>query len=360
MWTKEKANACFVPPVGSPGLGMLREARPAGRRERRAIRSPLYRQSGQATSDDLVHWLSDPLRILRVRVAGAAVLASGSVLRGRPFFVAVAGRMWYVSSDMAVRSVSLVLTMEDLSMQLAGSYPGRKGGAGVWQRIISLMPEHRVYVEAFCGTAVIAARKRPSPGGTVIIDVDAGVLARASSELAVSWDVAGAAVRSVCGDAVAWLSSDPVVQDPDVLVYCDPPYLRSVRTRMLYDCEFASDVQHRSLLGVLCALPCMVMVSGYWSSLYASMLQGWRCEQFPAMTRGGLREECVWCNFPAGRRLHDVRYVGDGYRQRERIRRLRDRWIARLGRMSVVDRQVVSEALGIVMVGGEGLKCSAP
>jgi len=39
------------------------------------------------------------------------------------------------------------------------------------------------------------------------------------------------------------------------------------------------------------------MISGYWSPLYATMLKGWRSIKFPAMTRGGVREEWVWMNF---------------------------------------------------------------
>ncbi len=41
-------------------------------------------------------------------------------------------------------------------------YPGAKGGAGIAQRIISLMPAHALYIEPFAVIAVIGRIKRPS------------------------------------------------------------------------------------------------------------------------------------------------------------------------------------------------------
>ena len=47
-------------------------------------------------------------------------------------------------------------------------YPGAKGGAGVWQRIISQMPPHELYVEAFAGSAQVLFRKRPAASSILI------------------------------------------------------------------------------------------------------------------------------------------------------------------------------------------------
>jgi hypothetical protein len=55
-------------------------------------------------------------------------------------------------------------------------FPGAKGGAGVWQRIISQIPPHELYVEAFAGTAQILLRKRPARA-SIAIDGDAAVCA---------------------------------------------------------------------------------------------------------------------------------------------------------------------------------------
>jgi DNA adenine methylase len=68
----------------------------------------------------------------------------------------------------------------------------------------------------------------------------------------------------------------------DELVYCDPRYLfetpSSRRTR--YTFELGKAGEHRVLLDILIALPCMVMISGYWSRLYADRLRGWHSVRF--------------------------------------------------------------------------------
>ena len=50
-------------------------------------------------------------------------------------------------------------------------FVGSKGGAGVWQRIISEMPPHSVYVEPFVGKGIVALNKKPAPS-TIVIDAD--------------------------------------------------------------------------------------------------------------------------------------------------------------------------------------------
>src|SRR5438067_2311997 len=90
------------------------------------------------------------------------------------------------------------------------------------------------------------------------------------------------------------------------------------------------------------------MIRGYWSSLYAAMLEDWRHISYIARTRGGPRREYLWMNFPEGLPLHDVRFVGEGFRERERIKRKRQRWVSRLSTMPLAERQVIREALALV------------
>ncbi len=51
-------------------------------------------------------------------------------------------------------------------------YPGGKNGAGVWQRLIGMMPPHLAYVEPFLGSGAIWRRKRRAMLN-IGIDVDA-------------------------------------------------------------------------------------------------------------------------------------------------------------------------------------------
>lgn len=194
-------------------------------------------------------------------------------------------------------------------------YPGAKEAAGVYQRIISLMPPHDVYIEACLGGGAIMRRKRRAERN-IGLDPDGCTIA-AFGEARSNRDV-----ELVKADCCEWL---PAFQwRGDELVYLDPPYLgstRRVRHRRIYRCEMTTEEDHAAMLAVAVELPCMVMISGYPSDLYAQWLGKWECEEYRVMTRRGPAIECLWWNFPRPTVLHDYRYLGDGFHDRQRIRR---------------------------------------
>jgi len=154
-------------------------------------------------------------------------------------------------------------------------------------------------------------------------------------------------VTAICGDASSWLEKWPLNQT--CCVYCDPPYLRSVRSckRDYYRREFATEAEHESLLLALRKSNAKVMISGRPSTLYSTMLDYWRVVTYPTMDhRGHKVTECLWCNFPEPATLHDYRYVGSNYRERERIKRKKARWKARLLSMSILERAAILDAVG--------------
>ena len=132
----------------------------------------------------------------------------------------------------------------------------------------------------------------------------------------------------------------------DELVYCDPPYLPTTRPagRKLYRFEM-TNADHRRLLRAIRDLPCMVMISGYWSQMYAHALKAWNVTSYEAMTRGGPAVEYLWFNFPPPVALHDYRFLGKDFRERERIKRQKARWTARLLRMPPLQRQALLAAI---------------
>lgn len=234
-------------------------------------------------------------------------------------------------------------------------YPGGKAGAGVAPKIINLMPPHRVYIEPFLGDAAVMRAKRPA-AVNVGIDLDPaapGLAWVASFEGGEMWKACsgsnfpvGRSHYAIHGDGIQILKTYRWTGDE--LVYCDPPYLMSTRSgRRQYRHEM-SDLEHGSLLSVLRDLPCMVMVSGYWSMLYARCLEApkWRSIQFEAMTRSGrTKTEWLWFNFEPPKALHDYNHLGAGFRERERIKRKKARWLARLKRMPDLERRCLLEAL---------------
>jgi site-specific DNA-adenine methylase len=218
------------------------------------------------------------------------------------------------------------------------SYPGGKNGSGVYQAIINQMPPHAVYIEPFLGAGAIMRLKRPA-SCSIGIDIDADVLTRWTGAEIPGLQIIGA-------DALHWLASTTFTSD--TLVYLDPPYLRHVRScqRRIYRCEFDQVYQHEHLLQLILTLPCMVAISGYYSPLYANLLHNWRSIQYTAQTRSGRPvQEWLWMNYPQPVELHDYRFLGKNFRERERITRKRKRWIERLKRMPETERYSLLSAL---------------
>lgn len=227
------------------------------------------------------------------------------------------------------------------------TYPGGKDGPGVYQAIVSRMPPHRVYVEPFLGGGAVMRRKRPA-ALNIGFDLDLDPAAVAATEAFTAGDggaAGGPRYRFEVGDALAFLRGYSFAGDE--LVYCDPPYLLGTRRsgRSLYAFELG-DERHPDLLDIMLGLPCMVMVSGYWSELYAGRLAGWHATSFPAVTRGGrVATEWLWCNFPLPLALHDYAHLGRDYRERERIRKKKRRWLDRLRGLPLLERQALLAAL---------------
>ena len=279
------------------------------------------------------------------------------------------------------------------------AYDGGKGA--MYHKIINRIPPHRVYIEPFLGGGAVMKRKRPAeinigldlnmsvlratawdvlrmqgapereimalafapadhvipgvagqngkagnhvtfdgggPGGAQLATSDMPMLATAS------WD--GMAWEFRCEDAIDFLYRLELECRGDEFIYLDPPYLRETRAngKRIYRHEM-SLTDHINLLEAALRLDCMVAISGYWSELYADTLSGWRVASWTARTRQGVATEYLWMNYPEPTRLHDYRYLGDTYRERDRIKRKKKRWVAKLQRMEPLERYALLAAL---------------
>lgn len=227
-------------------------------------------------------------------------------------------------------------------------YDGGKGAMGVAQWIINQIPPHRVYIEPFLGGGAVLRLKAPA-AAAIAIERDARAL--------VAWEKINIPdLRVIHGDAISWLAR--FKPRGDEFIYCDPPYLFSTRTSKepIYRCEL-TDAQHERLLSILKRLRCSIAVSGYWSELYARALIGWRSTQFLTTKRNHERaEEWLWMNYPEPIVLHDYRYLGRNFRERERIKRKKGRWKRRLAAMSILERRSIMASLAELE---DGRSCSA-
>lgn len=193
------------------------------------------------------------------------------------------------------------------------TYLGSKSGAGVFQAIVSRMPPHRRYIEAFLGTGAVM-RAKPPAEETIGIELDREVLSAFGGT---------DGVRLIEADAIDWISDADL--RPDDLIYCDPPYLPETRTSKARYRHELTELDHRRLLDVLLTCPAQVMLSGYPSQLYDTVLHDWRAIEFQAMTRGGPRAERLWMNFPEERVAWHT-FAGRDRTDRQRIKRKAERW----------------------------------
>jgi DNA adenine methylase len=281
---------------------------------------------------------------------------------------AIAGIVFFVGVGLDSSAV--------LSDAAGMSYTGGKNGSGVYQRIINLMPPHRVYIEPFLGSGAIFRLKRPADRN-IGLDLNPDVIAdfagrnagcdavgryrqktgysstvESSAEVLQRRNGRWAPSSSVhCGDASSFLR-DYRFQG-DELVYCDPPYLLSTRKTVMRDAYpfEMRDVDHREFLRCIRTVgrKAKVIISGYYSEMYASVLDDWKSTQFQAVTRGGtLATEWLWYNYPTPTVLHDYSYLGENYRERERIKRKKRAWVNRLAKMPRLERQALLAAFNEV------------
>ncbi|TXE33234.1 DNA adenine methylase [Serratia marcescens] len=216
-------------------------------------------------------------------------------------------------------------------------YLGSKAASGVYQKIIANMPPHDTYIETHLGGGAIMLRKPPAETN-IGIDVDVlqlGVFA-ISNHLP--------SVRLIHHDAVAFLESFDFSSAGRVLIYADPPYLPETRTgNARYRHEYTAN-DHRRLIACLRSLPAAVMLSGYPSALYRELLPDWRSITFQAMTRGGVRTEQLWMNFPEGKPF-TAAYAGKDYIDRQRIKRKVERWRKKYQALPPAERLAIMQAL---------------
>lgn len=220
-------------------------------------------------------------------------------------------------------------------------YPGGKGV--VFRRIINLMPPHSVYIETHGGAGAVIRNKKPAE-----VNVILEVSQTAYIGLKTACEGLDKGIIVTNTDAHFYLKTLSIIEP--TVIYCDPPYLKKTRScqKPIYECDY-TEAQHVELLNILKGLGesknCHILVSGYYSDLYAEALSGWNSINFNSMTRGGSRREWVWFNYDPPKRLHEYTFIGDSFRERERIVRRRARWISNLKKMPVLERRALIEQI---------------
>ncbi|HGY1286991.1 TPA: DNA adenine methylase [Raoultella ornithinolytica] len=228
------------------------------------------------------------------------------------------------------------------------SYLGSKAASGVYQKIIAEMPPHDTYIETHLGGGAVMLRKPPARQNWGI-DIDPETVEAFNQGNPDFLDRLADTLFIDVGDAVEFLRRFDYASAGRVLIYSDPPYLHETRSSSArYRHEYTVD-DHYCLLGLLCSMPenVSVILSGYPSSVYDNALPGWRSKEFQAMTRGGVRTEKVWMNYPEGR-AYSHAFAGKDYNDRYRIKRKAQRWREKFAALPAAERLAIMVALAEV------------
>jgi len=296
-----------------------------------------------------------------------------------------------------------------MSVEGKSSYPGGKSGAGIFQRLINLIPRHRILIVPFAGHCGVVRNIRPAEH-TIVIDQDPAVCqwwldwsrtkkgrdleihncdgiewvrfslgcteysapsghdagsgdgrsqvagpsnsihwprSRRWLERLVMENVIHPAGAAVKGGSAVSPVSESLEAASEAFLFCDPPYVLSERSGgRIYECEL-SDEDHQRFIGTMTTLN---------ASRYRAMICGYSCDLYSSLdswfsidhrvpTRGGLQDERIWMNYEKPVRLHDYQYIGDGRRSRERIRRRQKNWHEQLKQMPEQERLAMLEVL---------------
>lgn len=85
--------------------------------------------------------------------------------------------------------------------------------------------------------------------------------------------------------------------DENTLIYCDPPYLKNLRKKNMYEVEM-DDEKHIELLNILKKSKSKIILSGYDNDLYNKYLNNWQTDEIKTTAQMGLhRKEKIWMNF---------------------------------------------------------------
>jgi len=202
----------------------------------------------------------------------------------------------------------------------ANSYPGRKGAAGTWQKIVSNVPKCDLFIDAMCGSGIIGSLIKNCQ--VIFNDIDRNVIdnIRTSSDFALF-------LNEPYQEIIKRFDNG----NKGRVFYFDPPYILNTRSwqQPIYKFDWGK-VEHEQFVKVILKMKCNVMLSHYPCDFYDKALKKWRKITYNAITRAGVRKESLYMNFPQPVLLQCADHIGENFTDRQRIKRKVERQINRL------------------------------
>lgn len=134
--------------------------------------------------------------------------------------------------------------------------------------------------------------------------------------------------------------------EPDTVFYCDPPYQFETRSYQdkIYKYEWQNG-DHSRFLNFIKKVKHPVIISHYPCKLYNEALKAWRKVTYNAMTRAGIRKECLWMNYQQPLLLQCPQFVGNNFTDRQRIKRKVNTYVSKLKNETDKERAAILSSI---------------
>lgn len=237
------------------------------------------------------------------------------------------------------------------NIDVFNTYNGGKNGAGTYQQIINRIPYHDIYIEGFLGSGAIFKNKSMA-NNNILIDKDHNIINVWLQNYEGNKDIFHVL------DTIHFIENAYPLLNMlhklgfKIFIYLDPPYPFFTRrsSKKVYRFEM-TDKQHIQLLNAINNLNCFVMISSYKNEMYDKHLSTWLTHEFEAQTRVGTATEYIYYNYSEPELLHDYRYIGNDFRERERIKGIKKRNIKKFKRMPPIERNnILKDLLPLIPV----------
>lgn len=218
------------------------------------------------------------------------------------------------------------------------TYNGGKNGSGVYQAIINQIPPHSIFISGFAGNCGVLANKLPAAMANIAIDLDAAVIK--------AWqNIRG--ITAVNTDLITFLPNYlaclPVDLLSHVIVFLDPTYLGETRIsdQPYYKHEMVDHATHEKFLQMAMQIPVKTLITHYPCNLYDQSLKEWRYTDISSRSRTSTTIQRLYMNYPQPEALHDYRYIGNDFRERELYKKSYKNFVRKIESMPPLERNYI-------------------
>ena len=215
-------------------------------------------------------------------------------------------------------------------------YPGNKKIEGVYQKIISLIPPCKYFVEGFAGSASISRIiKKHIPAHIVILnDIDYtthGLLSLGAHSYICHYDI------------ITFLRL--FLSMPDLskcIFFFDPPYLHSTRpsNTAIYNYEMSIE-SHSSFLSFILDFPARCILIHPTCEMYDDFLSHWNKSNLSIRYHNKTSLETIYYNFPHPTNLLIDQFTGKNFTDRQRIKRKAARIVKKISSLPPLERSYI-------------------